>query len=310
MKKTTLLFLFSFAAVGCSNTARQSSPETALDHVTVAEESELTEYHSREQSEVSETMVSSVTSPSESETGSGTQSASQGTLQLADAATAEGLIGDSWSSAENERVYLAARELGGFSEDEVVPMAHFRRGNRNVVVFWPALSATGELTSSAVYGVCVEAYEDGSFDSCGPMWNIVEVTSAAAELESALGGSDYEVVDEQSTAELAQLGDQLVEHGNDFVRAAASGDRDSLFRSAQEFVRMLPVEDVAFDNTIAYLLVNAARSGKAFRSMKTETGDLLASITFNVSENVQGAEAYNLIAQQSQGDQWRIVDYW
>ncbi len=69
---------------------------------------------------------------------------------------------------------------------------------------------------------------------------------------------------------------------------------------------------MAFDNSVVQLLVSAARIEKEFLYMKTEVGDLLASITLKVSSDLYGVAPIQLTAEQvSDGsDEWRIVDYW
>lgn len=325
MKSLASLILIGFFAVGCSSST-QTQAQSALDHdeasgalesSTEAGQDESEEY--RDDGALYERALdddSQVSSVSEEAIEPTTSSVSEDTEDVSSAVDTEeildDLIGSSWDEEANERVYAAVKELGGFGDLAVIPLAHFSRGARSVVIAWPVLSASGDLSGSTVYGVCVEEQSDGSFDSCGERWLVNEVTASTFALERALGGSDYEVVSGQTSASLDGIGVRLTELGNTFVDAASEGDSVVLFRTAQEFMQMLPVDDVAFDNSVVALLVTAARGSKVFHYIKTEEGDLFADVTMEVRFNRTVTDVMSLTAQhdESSSNRWRVVDYW
>lgn len=325
MKSLASLILIGFLAVGCSSST-QTEAQTALDHSETSDATEDSIDANQEESEEYRQDASLYESSPDDD--SQRFEASEEVAQTAPSAETDDvqdvssnvesqgilddLIGSSWSQEENERVYGAVKELGGFGDLAVIPLAHFSRGARSVVIAWPALRASGELAGSTVYGFCVEDQNDGSFASCGQPWVVNEVTSSTFALERALGGSDYEVVSNQTSASLDNIGVRLTELGNTFVEAASEGDGEVQFRTAQEFLQMLPVEDVAFDNSLVALLVAAARGNKVFHNIKTETGDLFANITMEVRLNRTATNVMSLTAQhdESSSNRWRVVDYW
>jgi hypothetical protein len=320
MKSLASLMIIGFLAVGCSSSS-QTQPESALDHVESqdAEESsgESEEYrhdvglYERDTSHDSQASVDSDEAIDDTLDVEGDEIVDVET-EAAIQEAFDDLIGSSWSEEDNERVYGAVKELGGFEDYSVIPLAHFRRGARSVVIAWPALTPTGDLGGTAVYGVCVEERGDGSYHSCGQRWLVNEINASTHALESTLGGSDYEVVSNQASASLDSIGDRLTTLGNSFVTAASEGDGEDMFGTAQEFLQMLPVEDVAFDNSVVQMLVNAARAEKEFLHIKTETGDLLATITMEVRFNRTATNVMSLTAQRDSlgSSDWTVVDSW
>ena len=329
MKTTIAMIFIALFAVGCSNTSSQTPVESALDHVDTEEEAEVAEESEASDEEIlrladgyngHETLHASFTNLELSDDAAGEEQA-----LTSDDETDEGqdliesdldesvsrLVGESWADETNGRVYTAVKDLGNFGDRDIVPLAHYRNGARNVVIFWPALTSDGALAGSAVYGMCVEEQGDGSFESCSQPWRVNEVTASSSALAGAMGGTGYELVSSQTGGALDQVGSRIVELGNTFVQAVSEGEREVAFQAAQEFMQLLPVEDRAFDNTLAQLLVTAARDGRDFQLVKTETGDLLAAISFRMQGNYHEVTAMHLTAQQVSGsNEWRVVDFW
>lgn len=215
------------------------------------------------------------------------------------------------SQVTTEQVYLAAGALPGLSTWTVVPLAHFRRGLRHVVVAWPAMNASGETVDATVVGICLEEGLDGDLAQCGSRWVVNDRASATTALVQALGGADYEVVSRQSSAPLDALGPSLAELGNDFVDAVDRGDSTTARRLAVTFAQMLPVEQVAFDNDLAQLLWMAAEYGGRLEHVSTERSGQVATLTFDVSRGWFRVRTIRVSARTVNSDptQWVVVDY-
>ena len=214
------------------------------------------------------------------------------------------------SQVTTEQVYQAAAELRGLDTWEVIPFAHFRRGLRHVVIAWPAVNSSGEVVDATVVGACLEESADGSnLEQCGQRWVVRDRSDAAAALEEALGGSDYEVVSVQSSATLSQLGPQLERLGNEFVSAIDDDNFSEARRKAQAFAAMLPAEEIAFDNSLAQLLWMAARYNGRIEHVSTENHGSTATLTFDVSRGFMRVRTIQVIAQQTNSGQWIAVEY-
>lgn len=210
-----------------------------------------------------------------------------------------------------EQVYAAASELPGLDTWTVVPLAHFRRGLRHVVVAWPALRSTGEAVDATVVGICLEETGGGGLEQCGSRWVITDRAAATTALEQALGGSDYEVVSRQTSSPLDDLGPRLAQLGNDFASAADRGDTEAARRAATTFAQLLPVDAVAFDNELAQLLWMAARYDGQLEHVSTERDGQFATLTFDANRGWIRVRTIRVIAQPVNGDmsRWVVVDY-
>jgi hypothetical protein len=211
----------------------------------------------------------------------------------------------------SEQVYAAAASLEGLSGWTVVPFAHFTRERRHVVVVWPALNSSGRTVDAMVVGVCLEEAGDGALEQCGSRWVVSDSAAAEAALVNALGGADYEIVSEQQSAALADLGPRLAGLGNQFVGAANRGDRRAASDAATAFAQMLPAEQTAFDNDLAQLLWAGAQYNGRLEHVRTERSGSTATLTFSVRRSIITLQTVRVTARQvsAGSSEWVVVDY-
>ena len=219
MTKFSYLSIFVALLIsGCSSASTQSPVQSADSASGSTQDQDY--YSSADSSENEARSYESQYEPSrmtESETSTGSASEIQGDDGEDEVQTnyeLTGLFSDQTSSAQ---AYTFIKDLGEFQGQALVPIAHFRRGSRQVVIAWPLLSSEGDvITSANVYGVCLEETSNG-LEQCG-IWEVKERASSTAALEAALGGSDYHVVNSQSRASLDDLCTNLTVIGNASVR--------------------------------------------------------------------------------------------
>lgn len=229
-----------------------------------------------------------------------------------DVATQEPIeVQEPTSQLTTEQIYLEASELPGLSNWTVVPFAHFRRGLTHVVVAWPALNSSGETVDATVVGICLQESTDGMVEQCGRRWVVNNRAASTEALESALGGSDYELVSQQEGAPLNDLGPRLSQLASQFVSANSRGDREGARRAALGFVQMLPAEQIAFDNQLAQLLWAAASyDGRLQHDGTTQSGST-ATLTFDVRRGLFRVQTIQVTAEPSETSpgQWVVVSY-
>ena len=321
MKLTYSLILIALFAVGCNR--NQSTVASAADAVESADERDpldmMADYPDGAEDSADETVAETTDDPTEAATDELADETTDRTTETAETEPepepepeiAEP-IEPSWADQPAQSLAAAVKDIGGFGDRAVVPLAHFRSGPRDVVIAWPVYNSAGELSPTA-YGVCVELLDDDSYTNCGDTWIVSETTSATDPLERALGTSDFEVLDEESTFSLDTLAERLPRLGNSFVNAATLGDSEALFEAARAFVQTIPVVDRTFNTSVPELLVSAARGGRVFRHVKTEVGELHASITFKVREDLTDMTTFDLTAARADttsSNEWNIIDYW
>jgi hypothetical protein len=208
-------------------------------------------------------------------------------------------------------VLEAAFGLPGLDGWTVVPMAHFRRGERHAVIAWPALDAAGRTSDATVVGICLEPNAAGVLEECGRRWVVRAPSESAAALARALGGADYEVVTRPEGAPLDELGPRLAELGSAFAEAVSRGDRFAAQRAGAAFVSMLPVERVAFDNDVATLLYMAARHDGRLQHVATERQGEVATLVFRARRGFLTVQTIEATARpvRGNGDLWVLADY-
>ena len=208
-----------------------------------------------------------------------------------------------------QQVYAAAANQPGLSSWTVIPMAHFRRADRHVVIAWPALNSSGNTVDATVVGICLEENGD-TLESCGDRWVVRDSTESAAALRNALGGSDYEVLGRSNGSPLNSLGSDLEQLGNRFVSAVGQRNGSAARAAAMEFTQLLPLERVAFDNDVAQLLWMAARyNGRLEHEGTTRNGDT-ATLTFAVRRSIFRIQTIRATAEQVDGtDRWIVTSY-
>ena len=201
--------------------------------------------------------------------------------------------------------------LPGLGTWTVIPFAHFRRGDRNVVVAWPAINSQGQLVDATIVGICLGPGESGQMEECSRRWVVRDRAASRAALIRALGGSDYQVVDRGEGAALDELGPRLSRFGSEFSTAVAAGDRDRARQAASLFTTMLPIESVSLDNRVAQLLWAAANHDGRLVHVNTRRQGDVARLTFRVMRGQRRFRTIHAQARQVAGhpDRWIIVNY-
>jgi hypothetical protein len=213
--------------------------------------------------------------------------------------------------ATSAEVLRAVDGLQGLSSWTVIPFAHFRRGDRHVVVAWPAINSAGRLVDATVVGICLEQATPGVLQERGRRWVVREPQAARAAMIEALGGEDYEVLDRDDGLALDQLGPQLSRHGSEFVEAMDAGDRAGARRAATAFARMLPLERVSLENGAAQLLWAAATHHGRLELVDTVRQGDTATLTFEV---LRGRQRFRTIQARARRvvpgrDVWVLESY-
>lgn len=207
-------------------------------------------------------------------------------------------------------VYSAVASLDGLRGWTVVPLGHFQRGEKHVVVAWPAMNSSGAVVDATVVGICLEETVDG-LEECGRRWVVRESGPSRSAIAAALGGSDYRTLSGSAGASLDDLGPRLSALGSEFVRAAAARNGNAARRSATSFVQMLPLSRVAYDDDVAQLLYLAARYNGRLEHVRTVRNGETAELTFRVVRSGFTMQTVRATARPVSGssDRWIIVSY-
>lgn len=212
--------------------------------------------------------------------------------------------------ATTAEVYGAVSSLDGLRGWTVIPLGHFQRGQRHVVVAWPAMNAAGDVVDATVVGICLEETAEGLVE-CGRRWVVRESGPARAAIAAALGGSDYRTLSGSGGASLDELGPRLSALGTQFVEAASSRNGNAARSSATTFAAMLPLSRVAYDDDVAQLLYLAARYDGRLEHVRTVRNGETAELTFRVVRSGLTMQTVRATARQLDGsaDRWIIVSY-
>jgi hypothetical protein len=208
-------------------------------------------------------------------------------------------------------VLRAVDGLRGLTTWTVIPFAHFRRGQRHVVIAWPAIDARGSLFDATVVGICLETDDQGALVERGRRWVLRDPGAARRALVTALGGDDFEVMLGNQGAALDELGPSLSRLGSTFAAAVLRGDRAEARLSASAFARLLTLDRVAYGNDVAQLLWMAARHRGSLRHQRTVLQGETALLELSVMRGDRRMRAIQARARRvAPGqDRWIIVDY-
>jgi hypothetical protein len=201
--------------------------------------------------------------------------------------------------------------LPGLRTWTVIPFAHFQRGNRHVIVAWPAINSRGQLVDATVVGICLVQDDSGALVEEGRRWVVRDVGAARSALQRALGGSDYELVEREAGVPLDRLGPILSGLGTQFAGAVAQGNRQGARATARNFAALLPVERVAFENGVAQLLWMAARHRGRLEHVRTVRNGDEATLTLDVMRGRRRMRTIRARAREEAPgtDRWVIVSY-
>lgn len=213
--------------------------------------------------------------------------------------------------ASSADVLRAIDGLQGLASWTVIPFVHIRRGDRHVVVAWPAINSAGRLVDATVVGICLEQTAPGVLQERGRRWVVREPQAARAAMVEALGGDDYEVLDRNDGVALDELGPRVSRLGSEFVEAIDAGDRARARQAATEFARMLPFERVALENGAAQLLWAAATHHGRLELVSTQRQGDTAALTFEV---LRGRQRFRTIQARARRvspgrDAWVLESY-
>jgi len=214
-------------------------------------------------------------------------------------------------SANDGAVIDAVSALPGLQGWTVIPLAHFERERRHVVVVWPAIDAASELVDATVVGVCLEQTAEGRFDEVGRRWVVREPAESRRAIEAALGGPDYRVVGRSAGVPLDVLGSRLSSLAEAFASAVRGRDREAARSAASSFSELLPIERVAHEPAVAELLwLAAARSGR-LELGRTERRGGEAVLTLRLLRGGAALRTVTATARQVPGapDLWVISSY-
>jgi len=226
------------------------------------------------------------------------------------AATAVSSSQTSTPPRTTSEVLQAVGSLRGLAGWTIIPFAHFQREDRHVVVAWPAINSAGQLVDATVVGICLEETDTG-LEECGRRWVVNDQSTSRAAVVEALGGSDYRTMTGQVGTPLDELGPRLSRLGTDFTQAVSSRNRNAARVAATAFVRMLPVDRVAFNNDLAQLLYLAANYNGRLEHERTVQNGETATLTFTVRRGIIPMRTITATARPVSGssDRWVLVSY-
>jgi len=201
--------------------------------------------------------------------------------------------------------------LRGLEEWTIVPLAHFRRGERHALIIWPALNSSGALVDATVVGVALEETEDGTLVEHGRRWVVRERETSRAALVEALGGDDYEVLDRRVGVHLHHLGSRLSRLSAAFGRFVAAGERRDAADAAAEFSRLLPLERAAFEPSVAQLLWMASSHSARLEHVETLREEETVTLTLRVMRGGMTLRTITATATPVEGhpERWVVGSY-
>jgi hypothetical protein len=214
------------------------------------------------------------------------------------------------SQVSHEQVLRFAESLPGLDSWTVVPFAHFRRGDRHVVIAWPALNSYSRSVDATVVGIPLIETADGRLEAAGQRWVVRERALSLEALTAALGGEDYEVIGRDAGVALDQLGPSLSQLAEQFSRAVSSGDRLGARQAAIAFTGLLPMDHLSLENSAARLLWAATQYGGTLQHRSTVRRGEEAEITLDVTRGFLRYTTVRATARPVDGDdRWIVVDY-
>jgi hypothetical protein len=176
----------------------------------------------------------------------------------------------------------------------LIPMVELQRGQRVVVVFWPALSPEGEISAPNVFAMAFDQLDISTYQPLGNRIPIRDRAQAQTDIINALGGNDFTVRPRYTGARLDRLGPELVEHFRVFSDAASMGDRTRAVQAGISLSRLLPLDRVAYENSAAQLLWYATRYSLNYQTYTLPQGST-ATVVIDV---MSGTNVYRRLDAQ------------
>ena len=207
--------------------------------------------------------------------------------------------------------YEVVSRLRGLDGWTIVPLAHFRRGERHALILWPAINSSGRLVDATVVGVALEPDAAGNLVERGRRWVVPDEATSRAALVAALGGEDYEVLDRRLGVSLDQLGPRLSSLSVAFGRFVSAGARVDAKDAAVAFSRLLPLERAAFEPSVARLLWMASAHSARLEHVETLREGETATLTFRVMRGGMTFQTITATATQLEGHpgRWVVSSY-
>jgi len=190
----------------------------------------------------------------------------------------------------------------------LVPMVEIQRGERGVVVFWPAIDPNGDIAPPNMFAAAFDHVGGEGYRLVGERWAIRDHQQGQESIANILGGSDFIVRPRNEGVPLETLGPALVERFQMFADAARIGDRSRAVEAGVAFSRLLHFDRVAYENSAALLLWNAGRYTLDYQTFSHE--EPYARVMIDLMSGTTQARRLNVLCTPTDGarNHWVVVN--
>lgn len=192
-----------------------------------------------------------------------------------------------------------------FSGWTLVPAAEFNRGNRRVVIMWPALGPNGWTVDGELVGITLERGEDGGYEPSRDKWDVTGSNTTYTEL----GGQDARLRPRREGVPQETLGPRFAALLSAFRSSVRSHNRAVARRTALDFFRLGNLEWSVFNENGSKLLAASIGEQFAVEFVSAETTGNRMSIKVRLATDGEPVEhTYIAAPSTSAPDKWVIFE--